>query len=98
MKEIYNMKHKIEEKNNSINIEISDIDNKDILIQNLRECQEGTCSCPTNEYEKLVKMEIQVSDDDNKINVHLEPKKGKSIKFEEIDKCLDHASKHSSKE
>lgn len=90
------MKHEIREKNTSINIKISEIDNnKEILIQNLKECQEGTCSCPTNEYEKLTKMEIIVGDDD--INIELEPKQGEKIKFEEIEKCLDHASTHKPK-
>ena len=88
------MKHKIENKNGSIHVNISQIESsRDSVIENLNNCKEGKCSCPTNEYEKLDSLEIQINDETDEIILDIEPKKGSSIKLSEIEKCLDYADK-----
>ena len=54
------MKYKIETKGNETNIEISEIKGKQKkLLEAFQECQEGRCSCPTQEYSKLNSLEIE---------------------------------------
>ncbi len=83
------MKYKIDENESSIDISINDVkDKKEKLLEAFQECQEGRCSCPTEEYKKLDSLEID--DDDGNINLHLKSKDGSKINIEEINKCMEH--------
>ena len=94
------MKSKINEKNNHVTINISQVDNdQDAILQNLNACKEGNCSCPTDEYEKLKNLDIRIDTEFNEIIVELEPKKDEKFAINEIQKCLDHtASKIANKD
>ena len=85
------MKYKIDEKETGIDISVTDAtDDKQKLLDAFRECQEGRCSCPTDEYKKLASLEV--SQDDEGIQLHLKPKDGKVIDKSEIEKCLAYTS------
>lgn len=87
------MESSLKEKNNHIIVNINKIeDKKELILQNLNDCKEGRCSCPTNEYDKLNKLDIQVNNDLNEIILDLEPKKGEKIAVSEIKKCLDYTA------
>ena len=87
------MESSIKEKNNHIVVNINKIeDKKELILQNLNDCKEGRCSCPTNEYDKLNKLDIQVNDDLSEIILDLEPKKDHKIAVSEIKKCLDYTA------
>lgn len=58
------------------------------LLEAFRECQEGRCSCPTDEYQKLESLEIRP--DQAGIKLHLRPKPGTRFDPAEIDRCLRH--------
>ncbi len=83
------MKYKIDEKENGIGISVTDVKGrKDELLEAFRECQEGRCSCPTDEYKKLDSLEIEQNEEG--IRLHLKSRRGEKIDKSEIEKCLDH--------
>ncbi|MEJ2450837.1 MAG: hypothetical protein P8047_09215 [Gammaproteobacteria bacterium] len=47
------MKYRIESNESGLDIKISEANDKQKLMQAFQECQEGRCSCPTQEYTKL---------------------------------------------
>ena len=86
------MKKDIKADTDGLTIEISEIQGKDKqLIEAFQECQEGRCSCPTNEYSKLESLEIKQTE--GKINLRLSSKKGEVFDSAEIGKCLDYTEK-----
>lgn len=86
------MKYKIDEHENGIDISIHDTKyNKEKLLEAFQECQEGRCSCPTEEYKKLDSLEI-VNTEEN-ISLHLKSKDGSIIDKEEINKCMEYTEK-----
>jgi len=85
------MKYSIDEKENSLAISIDGVKGKkEKLLQAFQECQEGRCSCPTEEYKKLESLEIDHGDET--IELRLNPKQGETISKAEISKCLDHTA------
>ena len=84
-----NMKTKIESQENGVNIQVSDIaSNSDEILGAFKECQEGKCSCPTNEYEKVESINVEQSNDG--ISLSVKAKDGEEIDMAEIEKCLEH--------
>ena len=85
------MKYKIDEKETGIDISVTDAKNdKQKLLDAFRECQEGRCSCPTNEYKKLASLEV--AQDEEGIQLRLKSKDGEVIDKSEIEKCLAYTS------
>lgn len=86
------MKYKIESKGNETNIEISETKGKQKkLLEAFQECQEGRCSCPTQEYSKLDSLEIE--NVENSISLKLKSKPGKQFDKKEISRCLEYTRK-----
>ncbi len=82
------MKYRITPKSSGLDIEVTDVgDEKEKLFKAFQECQEGRCSCPTNEYEKLKGLDIEQSKDE--IQLHLEAKADSSLDKSEIEKCME---------
>lgn len=85
------MKYKIDKKDNGIDISVTDAkDDKQKLLEAFRECQEGRCSCPTDEYRKLASLEV--AQDEAGIQLRLKSKDGEVIDKSEIEKCLAYTS------
>ena len=81
------MKSDIKSDADGMTIEISETQGKHAqLVAAFQECQEGRCSCPTNEYEKLESLTIE--QDEDKINLRLKAKKSQGFDSAEIEKCL----------
>lgn len=75
----------------SLKIRIEDVGEKQgQLLQALQDCAEGRCTCPTNQYEKLQKIDIAPLD--GAIEVSLVPRDGESIDRAEIDRCLEYTA------
>ena len=86
------MKYRINETDNGLDISVNDInDKKDKLLEAFQECQEGSCSCPTEEYKKLDSLEIEHSN--GNIELHLKSKEGLTIDKAEINECLEYTKK-----
>lgn len=58
------------------------------LLEAFGECQEGRCSCPTDEYAKLEAMSVEPSE--SGIAIRLEPKAGEILDKSELAACLDY--------
>lgn len=83
------MKYKIAKKQGGIEIEVSGVDgNEKQLLDAFRECQDGRCTCPTQEYAKLDSLELGQAA--GTINLRLKAKKGTEFDQAEIQRCLEH--------
>ena len=83
------MKYKIESAENEVNIEVTETKGKqEKLLRAFQECQEGRCTCPTQEYSKLDSLEIESGEDTIKLKLKSKP----DVKFDgsEIGKCLEY--------
>lgn len=81
------MKYQITKKPGGIDIEVSGVEGKEKeLLDAFRECQEGRCVCPTNEYAKLDSLELDHSG--GIINLRLKAKKGARFDETKIQRCL----------
>jgi len=86
------MKYKVESNKNEIKIEVSESkDKQKALLEAFQECQEGRCSCPTQEYSKLDSLEIENSDDI--IRLKLKSKPDEQFDETEISKCLEYTKR-----
>jgi len=61
----------------------------DRLLSAFRDCQEGRCDCPTDEYQKIASLSVEREANDA-IAVRLVPKPGQRLDESEIDTCLQH--------
>ena len=83
------MKYKVELAENEVSIEVTETKGKqEKLLQAFQECQEGRCTCPTQEYSKLDSLKIESDEDTIKLKLKSKP----DVKFDEseIGKCLEH--------
>ena len=87
------MKHKITKNAEGLDIRISDTEGKQQLLESFRECQEGRCSCPTQEYQKLEALHIETTD--SGITLQLKSKPGTRIEQSEIERCLEYTEARS---
>jgi len=87
------MKPEIKPNAEGLLIEISEIEGKEKnLLSALQACQNGSCSCPTDEYKKLYSIDIENSA--GRIYLQLKAKPGQCVYESEIRKCLDHTEKN----
>ena len=83
------MKYKIDKNDEGIEICVDDVKrNKDTLLKAFQECQEGRCSCPTEEYKKLESMQIEQREDG--IRLRLKSKQGIELDKSEMNRCLEY--------
>lgn len=82
-------KYTINAEGASVAIELTDVGGRqEELLEAFGECQEGRCSCPTEEYLKVAAMEVRPAGD--RIAIRLEAKPGTSLDTSEIAACLDY--------
>ena len=86
------METKIETTEKGLKIEVTDVDGKkEKLVEAFQECSEGRCTCPTQEYQKVEKLEISEAGD--KIQLSITAKDDREIDVAEIEKCLEYTKK-----
>lgn len=86
------MESKIETTDKGIQIEVTHVeDKKEQLLEAFQECSEGRCTCPTEEYQKVEKLEI--TDADDQIRLSITAKKDEEIDVSEIEKRLEYTKK-----
>ena len=84
-------KYKIVENKKGLKIQIEEVKGQEEeLMTAFQACQEGQCSCPTDEYKKLESMELDQTTDSIKIN--LISKEGTKLNKQEIEQCLDYTT------
>ncbi|MDD2699763.1 MAG: hypothetical protein PHH36_00865 [Sideroxydans sp.] len=85
------MKYEIRKNEDGIDIAVADVANQQQgLLAAFRECQEGRCSCPTEEYKKLDTLEISQSEAG--LALHLKARDGEVFDSAEIEKCLNYTA------
>jgi hypothetical protein len=85
------MKFNVTEDQGSLKIRIEAAGEKQgQLLQALQECAEGRCTCPSNQYERLQKIEIAPGN--GVVEIALVPKEGESIDRTAIDRCLEYTA------
>ncbi len=86
------MEAKIKPTETGIQIDVTDLQGKkEQVLEAFQECSEGHCTCPTQEYQKVEK--LQVIDTGAAIQLSITAKKDEHIDTAEIEKCLDHTKK-----
>jgi hypothetical protein len=86
------MRHEVAKRSNGLDIKITEIEGKEgQLLEAFEDCQAGRCSCPTDEYEKLESLQVEVAD--GKIDLQLTAKPGHVLDEDEINRCLDYTKK-----
>ena len=84
--------YKISNESSAVSIELTGVagHQKELLVafQECQECQEGTCSCPTDEYQNVASMTVDA--DESRIAIRLEAKPGAKLDVSEIESCLDY--------
>jgi len=81
--------YKISNESSAVSIELTGVagHQKDLLAA-FQQCQEGTCSCPSDEYQNVASM--TVDSDDSRVAIRLEAKPGAKLDVSEIESCLDY--------
>ena len=83
------MKYKVQSDETGITIDINQTKGKQKkLLEAFQECQEGRCSCPTQEYSKLDSLAIESNEDT--IRMKLKSKPDEQLDELEIGKCLEY--------
>jgi uncharacterized protein (UPF0212 family) len=86
------VKRIVKSSSDGLTIEVSEISGQqEQLLAEFQACQEGRCSCPTKEYEKLDSLNIEAAS--GKVRLNLKAKSGQVLDGSEIQKCLDHTEK-----
>ena len=76
-------KYKIIDQEKGLKIEVKDIEGQEQQrLGEFQKCQEGQCSCPTDEYKKLDSMEVEQKD--GGIEIKLKAKEDQILDKEEI--------------
>jgi len=82
------MKFKVSESGTGLSVEITELDGRQgKVLEAFKACSEGNCSCPTNEYQNLKNLDIQMGDE--VIKLELTAKEGTKLSKDEIAKCLN---------
>ncbi len=86
------MKHTIAKKADGLEVEVSQIEGKEeAVLEAFQECQEGRCSCPTEEYTKLESLEVK--EEEGNITLRMRAKSGEELDAAEIERCLEHTDR-----
>jgi hypothetical protein len=81
--------YKISNESSAVAIELTGLaGHQRELLAAFQECQEGTGSCPTDEYENVASMSVDA--DESRIAIRLEAKPGAKFDVSEIKSCLDY--------
>lgn len=83
------MKHEIAKNAEGLDVKISGTDgNEQQLLEAFRECQEGRCSCPTQEYRKLDTLHVEATA--SGVSLQLKAKPDTQLDPAEIERCLQY--------
>ena len=81
--------YRIHEGSTGVSIELSRVGgNQAQILDALQDCQQGRCTCPTQEYEKLESMQVTAGTD--RMEIVLKPHADARFDVAEIAACLDY--------
>lgn len=86
------MESKIKATETGIEIDIQNVEDKqDKLLEAFQECQDGHCTCHTEEYKKVESLQIRTGNDAIQLSITAKP--DEKIDVAEIEKCLEYTKK-----
>jgi hypothetical protein len=86
------MKYSVEGDGSNVNITVDAPGaQQHALMEELNECAEGRCSCPTPQYAKVQSM--QITPRGSGVTITLKAKTGETVDHGDIKKCLDHTTR-----
>ena len=89
-------RYRIKESGSAISIELTEVaGQQEQLLGAFAACQAGQCTCPTDEYQRLDRMDVEQGEDE--IRLELEPKPGERFNLAEIAACLDYTTAEATK-
>lgn len=84
-------RYRIAETGPGISIELTAVgDHSAQLLAAFSDCRSGSCSCPSNEYEKLARLEVEQTED--AIRLRLDAKPGEKFDTSKIAACLEYTT------
>jgi len=89
------VKTKIIRKKDGVEIQVGETgSHTEEILAAFKKCQEGKCSCPTKEYDKVESLSVEQSKEG--ISLSVKAKAGQEIDIAEIEKCLEHTKNRNS--
>ena len=89
--ELHMAKYEVKETAEGLDIRVAELaGQQEALLEAFTECQEGRCTCPTDEYEKVEQMDVGATADE--VSVRLTAKPGEHFDRDEIEACLDYTT------
>jgi hypothetical protein len=83
------MRYNIAQDGEAVEIHVQDAGERGPqVLASLQECQEGRCSCPTDQYDRLASIEVGGGDDE--LTVHLTPRPGEHLDPDALRACMDY--------
>jgi len=83
------MRYNITQDGEAVEIHVQDTGERaPQVLASLQECQEGRCSCPTDQYDRLAS--IEVGGGEGELTVHLTPRPGEHLDPDELRACMDY--------
>lgn len=83
------MRYQITHAGDDVEIQVQDTgESAPQLLAALQECRDGRCGCPTDQYDRLADMAIQVGTDE--VAVHLHAREGEPLDVGQLQSCLDY--------
>ncbi len=87
------MRYEITEQDTDVQIQVHDTAGRtEQLLASMQDCQQGRCSCPTDQYDRLAAMNVTATDDE--VTVRLQPQPGQRLDPDELRACLDYTLAH----
>ena len=83
------MRYEMSEQDEDIQIEVHQTgEHTPQLLASLQDCQEGRCTCPTDQYERLEDMTLKTGADE--LTIRLRPHAGQRFDSGRLQACLDY--------
>ena len=84
--------YEIDKDEAGVDVRLTGVAGREVAVLDaFQDCSEGRCSCPSDEYEKVDRMDFAATTEG--VSIRLEAKAGAELDPDEISRCLDHTVK-----
>lgn len=83
------MRYEVREDGSEVSMQVTQVgDRAPAVFASIQQCQQGQCSCPTDQYDRLESIDVQMAPD--QITVTLRPREGERLDVEQLRACMDY--------
>lgn len=83
------MRYVVTEDDEGVTMQVSDVgDRAPQVFASLQKCQQGQCSCPTDQYDRLEAIDVHAAN--GRITVNLRPRAGEQLDVDQLRACMDY--------